>query len=144
MHILIWLYDIFLLGSIVWLSKIHNASMPSYFFLSKLHICFLEVRRKKALLWYALVRNQTPLSNLRVPFEEYMWTMFYFKRLQNLQVTKMWKWEEITLFRSRSNSQPLKEIWKTLHISHKYELYFWNNCYASLVSWTAVFMLTLS
>ena len=47
MHILIWLYDIFLLGSIVWLSKICNASMPSYFSLPKLHISFLEIGRKR-------------------------------------------------------------------------------------------------
>ena len=47
MHILIWLDDIFLLGSIVWLSKICNASMPSYFSLPKLHISFLEIGRKR-------------------------------------------------------------------------------------------------
>ena len=47
MHILIWLYDIFFLGSIIWLSKICNASMPSYFSLPKLHISLLEIGRKR-------------------------------------------------------------------------------------------------
>jgi hypothetical protein len=47
MHILIWLYDISLHGSIVWLRKICNASMPSYFSLPELHIRFLEVGRKR-------------------------------------------------------------------------------------------------
>ena len=47
MHILIWLYDIILLEFIVWLSKICNARMPSYFSLPELHISFVEVGRKR-------------------------------------------------------------------------------------------------
>ena len=59
MHILIYKYDIFLLGSEFWLNNTCNASMPMYLPLPKLHIIFVEVGRKRAKLWYALVRNQT-------------------------------------------------------------------------------------
>jgi hypothetical protein len=67
-----------------------------------------------------------------------------FQKITKLQVTKIWKWEGMNLFQSHSISQPLKEIWQTLHVSHKYEVYFGK--IVMLVSYLeiAMFMFTLS
>jgi hypothetical protein len=83
MHILIHKYDIFLLGSKFWLYNICNAGMLSYRPLSKAPHKLLEVGRKKAKLWYALVRNQnTNLSDPRESFEEQSY-IYIFKIKQN-------------------------------------------------------------
>jgi len=52
-------------------------------------------KQKKTKQCYALVRNHTPLSDMRVPFEEYKWTMpFLVKTLKKKLVSKMWVWED--------------------------------------------------
>ena len=63
----------------------------------KPHINLFRDRRKqkKAKHYYALVRIYTPLSDLRVPFEEYKVNYaFSWEKLPKLQVAKMWNWEE--------------------------------------------------
>jgi len=66
MHILIWLYDIFLHGSIVWFSNICITSMSSYFSLLELHISFLEVGRKRRhcydVPWWGIIDHGATLE----------------------------------------------------------------------------------
>ena len=51
------------------------------------------------------------MSYLRVPFE-YMWTMLIWKSLQNLQVTKIGKWDEMTLFQEDMLAAPhVPQVW---------------------------------
>ena len=63
----------------------------------KLHINLFRSRRKqkKAKHCYALVWIYRPLSDLRVPFEEYKVNYaFSWEKLLKLQVAKMWNWED--------------------------------------------------
>ena len=71
-HILVYEYDTSLLRSGVWLYDICKVSMLHILSLPKTpHKLFRSRKEKKALLWCALVRNQTPFCDSRVPFEEY-------------------------------------------------------------------------
>jgi len=80
-------------------------------FLTEHHISILEVGRKKRKqcydipwwgtkhLWAIREYNSRSICEL----------CFISKSLQNLQVTKIRKWDEMTLFQSHSTSQPLNE-----------------------------------
>jgi hypothetical protein len=82
-----------------------------HIFLPELHISFLEVGRKKAMLWYGLgeepntiERSESTIQGVHVNYALFQ------KVYKNLQVTKIRKWDEMTLFWSPSTFQPLKKI----------------------------------
>ena len=78
----------------------------------KLHINLFTSRRKqkKAKHWYALVRIYTPLSDLRVPFEEYKvnyafsWENFENSKLLRCEIGKTTLFQELFHFSTTQES----------------------------------------
>ena len=100
-------------------------------------------KQKKAKLRYALVRKYTPLSDLRVPFEEYKVNYAFLKeKLSKLQVLRC-EIGKITLFRELFHfSTTQGNMLAKQHISYLYKecvgITFMHSC----ISWDVMFVIT--
>ena len=76
----------------------------------ELHICLLEVGKKGK----ALVRVKTPLSELRVPFEEKFELCFHLQIFFIKTPSMLHSWVVMPGCLSRSTFQPLKATWQII------------------------------